>query len=61
MFTGTTAPVLAPFSGYDITCNDRTKYSYAATEQLKELVHSTKIKARADAKLSFVMSGGIVV
>jgi hypothetical protein len=53
--------VLTPFPGYDNTGNDGTKYSYAATKHLKELVHAAKIKMSAYRKITFVMSGGMLV
>ena len=61
MFTGLIASVITPFPGYDITCNDGTKYSYAATKHLKELIHAAKIKMSAYRKITFVMSGGMLV
>ena len=61
MFTGLIASVLTPFPGYDITYDDGTKYSYNATKLLKELVHAAKIKMSADRKITFVMSGGMLV
>ena len=61
MFTGVIASLLTPFPCYDITYNDGTKYSYAATEHLKELIHAAKIKMSLHPEISFVMSGGMVV
>jgi hypothetical protein len=61
MFTRLIASVVTPFPGYDITCNDGTKYSYAATKHLKELIHAAKIKMSSHPEISFVMSGGMVV
>ena len=61
MFTGSVASVLTPFPGYDNTGNDGTKYGYAATKHLEELVHAAKIKMSLHPEISFVMSGGMVV